>query len=132
MPRRREINPKAIRSFLRHVNLIDIPTEATGLVDYVFSLQGQHAQEVFGPIAHRKIGDALPAHIAQRWRYCFDIARNAGHPLRVASRIAAGSKLWLDSESLLAPLGQGTDIESLLLVFDSWPAPPDATSKLRI
>jgi hypothetical protein len=132
MPQRREINPRPIRSFLRHVNLIDIRTEAAGRVDYIVSLQGQHAQEVFGPIAHRNIGDSLPAQIAQRWRYCFDIACNAGCPVRVASSIAAGSKLWLDSESLLAPLGQGTDIDTLLLVFDSWPVPPDRVAPLGI
>ena len=125
MPQRREINPRPIRSFLRHVNLIDIRTDATGRTEYIVSLQGQHALEVFGPIAHKRLDDALPAHIAERWRNCFELARTAARPVRCASRIAAGGKLWLDSESLLAPLGQGKDVDSLLLVFVSWPVPPD-------
>lgn len=132
MPQRREINPRPIRSFLRHVNLIDIRSEASGRVDYIVSLQGQHALEVFGPIAHKKLDDALPAHISERWRNCFDIARTAMRPVRFASRIASGGKLWLDSESLLAPLGQGKDVDSLLLVFVSWPVPPDRAATLGI
>jgi hypothetical protein len=121
MPRRDELKPQPMRSYLAHVNLIDVKTDDAARADYMVSLQGQHAQAVFGCIAHKKLDEALPAHIAERWRNCFDIVHEAARPVRFASRIASGSKLWLDSESLLAPLG-AERIDSLFLVFVSWPA----------
>lgn len=128
MPRRRDLDPRAMRSFLAHVNIIEItcPRDNTD-VEYVVALQGQRALDVFGNVAQRRLSDVLPLNVEQRWRYCFELCRNAQSPVRLSSRICSGAKLWLDSESLLAPLGDAANgIDSLFLVFDCWPAPDAA------
>lgn len=126
MPRRSELRPQAMRSFLKHVNLVDVQVRESARLDYVFSLQGQHALEVVGPVSNRSFDDVLPAHVAQRWRTCLDVAYRAAKPVRFASRILANGKLWLDSESLMAPLGdEAKGVDTIFLVLASWPAPAE-------
>ena len=127
MPRRREVLPGPMRSYLRHVNLIDVLRADDGAKsDFIVTLQGQHAVEVVGNVTRRKLNEVLPVPVEQRWRYCFNICLDAARPVRLSSRICAGGKWWLESESLLAPLGDEVHgIDTLFLVFDSWPTPDE-------
>jgi hypothetical protein len=128
MPRRPELSPHSMREFLPHVNLVDLVLErADAPVDYIVSLQGQHAHQIFGPVAHRRLNEVLPPHIEQRWRLIFGLASRAARPVRWSSRMLAGGKSWLEGEVLVAPLGdECLGVESLFLVFATWFAQDEA------
>jgi hypothetical protein len=124
MPQRRELSPKAMREFLFHVNLVDVIRATDGSVaDYTVSLQGQHAHDTYGPVMQRSLGQVLPPPIEARWRSCFGVACSAARPVRFHSRVAAGGKLWMEAEVLIAPLGDEiVGVDSLFAAFASWPA----------
>lgn len=122
MPQRRELDPRSMREFLSHVNLVNVVRAADGSVaDYVLGLQGQHAVETYGPIVRRNLRQVLPPPIEARWRSCFGVACSAARPARFHSQVCAGGKLWLEAEVLLAPLGNATgEIDSLFAALASW------------
>jgi hypothetical protein len=127
MPRRQELSPHSMREFLPHVNLVDLVRErADAPVDYIVSLEGQHAHQIFGPVAHRKLHEVLPAHVEQRWRFIFGAASQAARPMRFSSRMIAGGQTWIEGEVLVAPLGdEFLGVEALFLVFATWTAQDD-------
>lgn len=122
MPARHELSPQAMRAFLTYVNLIDIVADpVNGSFEYRVSLQGQHARDVHGHVARRKLDEALPRQSEQRWSYCFETVRQAARPARFRSLI--NGKQWLDGELLVAPLGdEKNGVESLFCVLVSWSA----------
>jgi hypothetical protein len=133
MPRRQELSPHSMRDFLPHVNLVDLVRErADAPVDYIVSLEGQHAHQIFGPVAHRKLNEVLPPHIEQRWRVIFGLSSQSARPVRCFSRMLAGGNSWLEGEVFVAPLGdERLGVESLFLVFATWSA-QDAAVRGRV
>lgn len=123
MPGRHELRPRAMREFLDHVSLVDVVPDARRGFDYVVGLQGQHARDVFGPMAGRRLDAMMPLKLADRWRASFDLARNAAAPVRLFTRATTLGKYPLACEALLAPLGEsGVRIDALFWVFVSWHA----------
>lgn len=122
MPRRQALSPFAMRGFLQHVNLVDIVRDGDGRVtDYVMTLEGQHTHEVFGAVARKKLDEALPPHLVQRWRNGFGLVCEVVRPVRFFSSMDVGGKAWLAGEALIAPLGDNDIIEALYVAFASWP-----------
>lgn len=119
-PSRRALSPQAMRNFLGHVNLVDVVPGAGGSFDYIISLQGEHAREVFGHLAGRKLHEILSPPLEQRWRKSFDLPRAAAAPLRLFMRAGTAGKNWLGCEALLAPLGEAGRVHALFWVFASW------------
>src|ERR1700721_585829 len=76
MPARRDLSPRAMRDFLPHANVVDVIQDSLHSFDYVVSLQGQHAFEVLGQVAGRRLSQILSEALAQRWRSCFDLSRS--------------------------------------------------------
>jgi hypothetical protein len=123
MPGRQELSPSRMRGFLQHVTLVNVVRESQGgAMDFVVTLQGQHNQDIYGPVAHRRLRDALPAHLEQRWRDGLELATNAARPVRLSSRMSVDGKSWLAGEVLIAPLGdERHGVEALFAVLASWP-----------
>jgi hypothetical protein len=124
MPARSDLSPRGMREFLTHVNLVGVCQAVEGgSIDYEVALQGSHGSEVFGPLARRKLAAGLSAVTARRLRECFDLVRDSGRPVRINSGVTCGGKFWLDSESLMAPLGDESDrVTAIMWVFVSWNA----------
>jgi len=122
MPTRSELRPRGMREFLTHVNLVDIwPAYAGGSIDYQVSLRGSHGSEVFGQLAHRRLDVSLSAVTARRLRECLNHVRDSRGPVRISARVTGGDKFWLDSECLLAPLGnERGHLTTIMWVFVSW------------
>jgi len=124
MPARSDLSPRGMREFLTHVNLVGVCQAAEdGSIDYEVALQGSHGSEVFGPLARRRLAAGLSAVTTRRLRECFDLVRDSGRPVRINSRVTGGEKFWLDSESLMAPLGdEAGRVTTIMWVFVSWDA----------
>ncbi|HEY2445211.1 MAG TPA: PAS domain-containing protein [Rhizomicrobium sp.] len=105
MPSRRDLSPRDMRGFLSHVNLVDVVPGTGNVIDYIVSLQGTHARDVFGHLAGRRLREMFPATLEQRWRNSFDLPRVAAAPVRLLTRASTVGKDWLVCEALLAPLG---------------------------
>jgi hypothetical protein len=121
-PSRRALSPRAMRNFLGHVNLVDVVPGAGSSFDYIISLQGEHAREVFGRLAGRKLREILSPALEQRWRKSFDLPRTATAPVRLFTRAGTAGKNWLACEALLAPLGEDSRVQTLFWVLASWKA----------
>jgi hypothetical protein len=122
MPSRRDLSPRAMRDFLTHANVVDVIQDSLHFFDYVVSLQSQHACEVLGNVAGRRLGDIMSEALAQRWRSCFDLSRSAAVPVRLVTRASTQARNWLACEALLAPLGDGESVQALFWVFAAWRA----------
>jgi hypothetical protein len=120
MPARRELSPSAMRGFLSFVNLVSIKGE--GPDSYRLALQGQHTRDVFGHLAKCKLTEVLSIQEEQRWRECFDLARDSQKPVRLTTRVGTQGKLWLDCEVFMAPLADADGGSSIYWVFVSWPS----------
>jgi hypothetical protein len=61
--------------------------------------------------------------VLTRWVSCFEAVKTSVAPIRVTTpQVSYQGKTWLQSEVLLAPLGQGGQILMLLAAVDTWPA----------
>jgi hypothetical protein len=122
MPRRSELRPAAMRSFISHVNLVDVVRSSPAAPDdYIVTLEGHHAHEIYGAVAHRRLDEILPPHLEQRWRNGFSLVRQVERPVRFSSTMNAGGRSWLAGESLMAPLGEeGRGVEALFVVLVTW------------
>jgi hypothetical protein len=101
--------------------VVDVVPDSAHAFEYLVSLQGQHAHEVLGPVAGRRLGEILSDSLAQRWRGCFELSRSAAAPVRLLTRASTRFRNWLACEALLAPLGDGAgEVQGLFWVFASW------------
>ena len=132
MPTRSNLSPRGMRDFITHVNLVDVwPASGGGSVDYEIILQGSHGREVLGHLVRRKFNAGLSEMTARRLRECLNIVRDWRRPVRVRSRITAGGKSWLDSESFMGPLSAPDPINAvagIMWVFVSWHATAGRTA----
>lgn len=117
MPRMGDIAARGMKTFLTHVSLLDVETDEDGAVDYVVKLTGERVRELYGPVAHRRLSEFLPAEMEERWRAALDLVRAERRALRVHGRMSYGGHIWLYQETLLAPLsGEGDEVQGFLLV----------------
>ena len=123
MPRRRELDPRAMKEFIRYVNLVDIVRSGTNAYEYIVSLQSNHARDVLGNIENRPLHEILPPAVAQRWRSAFDLPCLHAAPVRLTTRTSTIDRQWLDCEILLAPLGSG-DADAIFWAAMASPAAP--------
>lgn len=106
LPRRADLDPVAMRSFIAHVALFDVRRKGDGSVDYFVRLAGTRVEDVFGSRGRRMLTEGLAPEIVSRWRQPVDRVLETGRPLRTRSRVAFQNQTWIDGEALHAPLGE--------------------------
>ncbi|HEY3636517.1 MAG TPA: PAS domain-containing protein [Rhizomicrobium sp.] len=126
MPSRRDLEPRAMKEFIGYVNLVDVLRLGSDDCDYIITLQTNHARDVWGNIQNRPLSEMFPPEVEQRWHYSFDLPRKSVLPVRLATRASTVGKNWLACEILLAPLGQGNEVEAIFWVAVAWPSMPAA------
>jgi hypothetical protein len=78
---------------------------------------------VFGHLARRGFSAGLSEVTVRRLRECLNLVKDSARAVRIFSRVTGGEKFWLDSESFMAPLSNGTDrVTAIMWVFVSWQA----------
>jgi hypothetical protein len=121
MPQRRELSPRAMKTFITYVNLVDV-LSFDGQWDYAVSLQSADSFQVLGNIKGTRFTEIFPPLHAQRWRSSFDLSRENKRPVRLLTRASTRNKNWLACEVFLAPLGENDAVQSIFWVTVSWPA----------
>jgi len=120
LPKRSDLAPSEMKSFLSHVGLIDVRQRADGR-DYIIRLAGSRWEAVFGPMKGKLIQDFLPSHVEARWRLLFDSVGARIEPVRVTTRISFKDMTWLATEMFVAPLREdNTGTGCLFMCFTSW------------
>ncbi|MGD0141776.1 MAG: PAS domain-containing protein [Rhizomicrobium sp.] len=116
MPSRADLEPRAMLGFMAHVCLIELRQAPDGTRDYFVRLAGTAVEQLFGSLTGQSISEFLPAEIEARWRRLLDMAVDAAQPIRALGRVAFQRKLWLECETLIAPLGADGKTISMLFV----------------
>jgi hypothetical protein len=119
MPRREDLDPVAMRKFTQHVGLVEIRPGPES-VDYYIRRAGTRWEDVYGPITGHCLYEFLPPELEICWRTVFDSVRSAKAPVRITTKIDYQGKNWLNTEFLVAPLGEGEEPTMLFIVFVSW------------
>jgi hypothetical protein len=120
MPLKTDISVRGMKRFIANVSLVDVHSNNDGTVDYYVRLTGERVRELYGPIAHRKLSEFLPADMEQRWRTALDLVRAARRPLRVHGRMSYADHTWLYQETLLAPLSSNGEETDMFLMATAW------------
>ena len=120
MPRREDLDPRAMRGFSPHVGLIEIRQDLAPHTEYFIRRAGGKWEDVYGPITGRYIHEFLPPEIEPSWRAVFDTVRERMAPVRVRTGIDFQNKTWLTTEMLVAPLGTQERITMLFMTFVAW------------
>lgn len=119
MPARADVRPQCMRHFLSRVALVEVVRTVDGTRAYKARVVGSYIEEVFGRRTGKVVGEGWPRAIAERTRQKYDLAMESGGPIRARNRIAYEGKTWIDGETLVAPLSEGTVPSHFLTVFDS-------------
>ncbi|HEY1710875.1 MAG TPA: PAS domain-containing protein [Rhizomicrobium sp.] len=120
MPLKTDMSVRGTKEFIANVSLMDINLTADGSVDYSVKLIGERVRQYYGPIAHRKLSEFLPADLEQRWRAALDRVRTTKQPLRVHGRMSYANHTWLYQETLLAPLSDDAGETAMFLMVTAW------------
>ena len=114
MPRRSDLTPRGMKSFIRNVVMAE-PRQVGAEWDYFVRLAGTEVEKVIGPVSGKLIGSVAPEELAPRWRFILDQARVPQKPVRCVSRVLAQNKTWLMGEIFAGPLSD--DGQSVSMVF---------------
>ncbi len=117
MPSRDDLQFSAMARFAAHIVLVDVRAAPDTRTEYFIRLAGTQCEAVFGSVSGRTTIQVAPAHIEKRWRSVFDIVLNAKLPVRITAGIEFADKVWLETESLIAPLGRDGDVSMLFICF---------------
>ena len=120
MPKRDDINPSAMKGFLAHVALIEVPEPSDATGDYVIRVAGSEVERVFGPLNGKRLREAIPPVFAARWRSGYDHVVQSRAPIRFTGQVTYGGKVWLVGETLMAPLGDNAVVRMIFCAFGAW------------
>lgn len=120
MPSRADLDPIAMRKFSPNVGLVEVRNAAGGGTDYFIRRAGQRWEDVYGPMTGRLIQDFLPPHLVPSWREAFDLVTEAKTPVRLRTAIDFRGQTWLETEILIAPLGENDSVSMLFVCFVAW------------
>lgn len=117
MPDRRDIDPAEVGELLTHIALLDVEQTEGEDVRLFSRLAGQEVERVFGAMRRKSLSDVLVPEIEARWRAIAQVGLEWRAPLRISGIVHHEGKHYLRSEVLVAPLTDGGDrISTLLMV----------------
>jgi len=113
MPRTSDLRLNPGQSFFDYAALITLTPDP----DYFVVSHGKKIEETFGSRAGRMLCDGLPEEVAARWRSGFDMVHHSGKPIKATSHLAFEGKTQIETENLIAPLGEDDTPSAFLLVL---------------
>jgi hypothetical protein len=117
MPERADLQFAAMTKFAANLVLLELRSQPNAPSEYCVRLAGANCEAVFGHVTGRSTAQIAPPNIEMRWRAVFDLVVVEKKPLRVSAGIEFERKTWLQTESFVAPLGDGDQIKMLLICF---------------
>lgn len=121
-PRREDMTPRAMKSFLSHVAIFDV-IRLHGRTRYLARLTGSWFDEKVLPMTGKFLDEAIPSPHREQFQSLFDLALSVGDPIRLfASGLKFQAKDYLDVEDFLGPLGNPEGpVSAVLVVITSKP-----------
>ena len=105
MPARSQINRKEMRGFAENVGLVEVKSDAFGAAKYFVAFAGKKIEAIFGARSGRTLDEGVPDAIAARWRLAYDMVQRSAKPIKATAHIAFEGKTQIETEILVAPLG---------------------------
>jgi hypothetical protein len=113
-PARSEMTPRAMKSFLAEAAVLDVIYEPAG-PRYRVRVMGSRLDETFSNATGKFIDEFVPATLLPKWLAGFALVLDVGGPARMTDRIQFRDREYLQSEELLAPLGNPDEPPHALL-----------------
>lgn len=115
MPARRDLNARALKDFLPHIILTDVLVRSERR-RYRIRLTGTAISTLLGDHTGKFVDEAVISPFRERWNAAFDLAAEAGEPVRLHGRLEYRDQHYLLMEILLAPLASSDgSLESILV-----------------
>lgn len=122
MPSRGDMTPRALKTFLTEVVLLDVVREATR-VRFRGRLTGTDVARFYGQGAGGFVDESAPYPACERWPALMMLALDIGGPVRITGRVDFRQQTYLVSEVLMAPLGVNPEIpDAIFIVANTAPA----------
>ena len=125
MPKRTELSPAGMKTFLSIVSLAEMD-RSDGRVRWRVRLQGSDMDRIVGPMTGHFIDEMIPSELLPRWTMPIQLVLDYWKPFRFVSEIQLPHREPGVMDSLLAPLSSnGTDFDMVFGVsgirpHDSW------------
>jgi hypothetical protein len=114
-PARADFDARVLKPYLPHVGLVDCVPQASGRSRYRIRLQGTELARLFGEHTGRFIDEYFPRRNLVAWEMGYDVAIDAGRPVRFVQKFALPLISHLEGESFSAPLApEGKSARGLL------------------
>jgi hypothetical protein len=119
MPTLAELDHDDMHPFLDNVGLVEIRPDPNSLSDYFVGFAGPRIESIFGARTGRTLSDGVPDAIAARWRLGFDMVRRSAKPIRATAHVAFEGKTEIETEILVAPLGDDTTPSAFFVAINA-------------
>jgi hypothetical protein len=121
-PSRADLTPRLMKGFLTNVAIVDV-VRAEGKLRFRTRVTGSEIEYYYGsaPIG-TFLDDAVPEPFRERWSAGWGLALDVEGPVRTTGRLEFRKQEYLNTENLVAPLGE-TLPDAVLQVSVFQPAP---------
>jgi hypothetical protein len=125
-PKRTDLSPHGMKTFLSHVSLAEIETRPDGKTRWRTRLQGSDIDKVYGPMTGRYIDEVIKGETLNRWMTTIQFVLDSARPLRFLTELPLPDREPVVMDSLLAPLSSdGVSFDMLFNVsvmrpHDTW------------
>lgn len=104
MPKRADLSPHGMKSFLSLVSLAEQDKSADGKVRWRTRLQGSDLDRMHGAMTGRYVDEVIKGEMYTRWIATIQFVVDSWSPMRFVSEIASPDREPVVMETMLAPL----------------------------
>src|SRR5260221_4605598 len=115
-PARADLTPRAMKSFLPDLSIVDVERSNRGL-RFRARVTGTNLARTFGNAPGKFLDEVVPSPFLERWQAMLRLALEVGGPVRTTSRVDFREQTYLHVETFYAPLGEpGMAPDAVLIV----------------
>jgi hypothetical protein len=115
IPKRRDLTPKVMQSFLKRVAVFERVDRPFGTYRYRARLTGQEFTLAYAEMSGKFLDEVLPKKFLVRWKLLGDVVLAWGKPIRYLTPTEAFSRDYSVLEQLMAPMLDDAGNATLLL-----------------
>jgi len=115
VPSRADFDARTLKPFLRNIAIVERVFFDAGKSRYRSRLTGSAIVEVAGENTGHFLDEHIPPEFLPRWTNAYDAVLDSGTPMRFVSDFRVPQLVYLDGESLAAPLANAHGNIALVL-----------------